>query len=71
MTDRWLGLTVAFESLVPARFYRYPVETVSQSEGGFERVYQGSCLSWGWDLDLAPNATAFLTLSLRLEAQQP
>jgi len=71
MTDRWVGLTVAFESLVPARFYRYPVETVSQSEGGFERVYQGSCLSWGWDLDLAPNATAFLTLSLRLEAQQP
>lgn len=71
MTDRWLGLTVGFESLVPGRFYRYPVETVSQSEGGFERVYQGSCMLWGWDLDLAPNATAYLTLTLRLEALQP
>lgn len=71
MTDRWLGLNVALESPQTGRFYRYPVETVSQSEGGFERVYQGSCLVWGWDLSLAPGATADLELVLRLEALQP
>ena len=71
MTDRWLGLCVALESSAPGRFFRYPVETVSQSEGGFERVYQGSCLLWGWDLSLGSNQTAEMDLTLRLEALQP
>jgi len=48
MTDRWLGLNVVFEASPSARFLRYPVETVSQSEGGFERVYQGSPLVLTW-----------------------
>jgi alpha-amylase len=71
MIDRWLGLRIALESKTPSRFFRYPVETVSQSEGGFERVYQGSCLLWGWDLSLAPGETARYSLSLGLEATQP
>ncbi len=32
----------------------YPVETVSNSEAGFERQYQGSCLLLRWPLALAP-----------------
>jgi len=31
-----------------ARLTWYPVETVSNSEGGFERVYQGSSLLFRW-----------------------
>ncbi len=31
-----------------------PIETVSNSEGGFERVYQGSALLLSWPLHLAP-----------------
>jgi len=38
----------------PARQTWYPVETVSNSEAGFERVYQGSCLLFRWPLLLAP-----------------
>ncbi len=34
-----------------------PVETVSNSEGGFERVYQGSGLLLSWPLALAPGAS--------------
>ena len=30
----------------------FPVETVSNSEAGFERVYQGSCLTQRWPLKL-------------------
>lgn len=70
MLDRWLGLNVAFQTPTPARFLRYPVETVSNSEGGFERVYQGSCILWGWDLHLAPDETAKFELTLRLEDLQ-
>jgi 4-alpha-glucanotransferase len=35
----------------------YPVETVSNSESGFERAYQGSCLLVRWPLLLAPRET--------------
>jgi hypothetical protein len=40
-----------------------PVETVSNSEGGFERVYQGSGLLLSWPLALGPGAT--FTVGLR------
>jgi len=35
---------VNFRFEQPTEVWRYPVETVSQSEGGFERVYQSSCV---------------------------
>jgi len=54
MMDDWLKLQVAFKTKTPAKFWRYPVETISQSEGGFERVYQGSCLLLGFEVHLAP-----------------
>ena len=31
-----------------------PIDTVSNSENGFERVYQGSALLLSWPIDLAP-----------------
>jgi alpha-amylase len=52
MRDGWLELEVNFKTQTPAKFWRYPVETISQSEGGFERVYQGSCLLLGWEVHL-------------------
>jgi alpha-amylase len=41
-----------------ARLTWYPVETVSNSEGGFERVYQGSSLLFRWPVVLGPGAAA-------------
>ena len=38
----------------PATAWWSPIETVSNSEGGFERVYQGSALVFTWPLRLAP-----------------
>jgi alpha-amylase len=67
MTDGWLGLKVSFASKEALRFLRYPVETVSQSEGGFERVYQGSCLLFGWDLDLPPGGSTERTFTVRMK----
>jgi hypothetical protein len=50
----WLG--VELESLVSpvADAWYAPIETVSNSEGGFERVYQGSALLLSWPIHLAP-----------------
>ncbi len=67
MRDGWLKLEIDFETEKPAHFWRYPVETISQSEGGFERVYQGSCLLWGWQVVLPPQGVFEAPLSLRLK----
>ncbi len=45
-----------------ARLTWYPVETVSNSEGGFERVYQGSSLLFRWPIALDPRARPTFTV---------
>ncbi len=52
--NRHEGVDVLAVADPPAARRWYAVETVSNSEAGFERVYQGSCLVFGWPLDLAP-----------------
>ncbi len=50
---------VAVETIVdePADAWWAPIETVSNSESGFERVYQGGALLLSWPLRLAPGET--------------
>ena len=48
----------------PGRLTWYPVETVSNSEGGFERVYQGSSLLFRWPVELPPGARATCAVGL-------
>jgi hypothetical protein len=61
----WLNMEVLLRLSQPATLWLFPLETISNSEGGFERIYQGTCLFAGWPLDLAPGAT--WTVSLRCE----
>jgi 4-alpha-glucanotransferase len=42
----------------------YPVETISNSDNGFERVYQGSALFFRWPVTLAPAESRTFTMSL-------
>jgi len=44
LVDEYSKVRVGFELSRPATLWRYPVETVSLSEAGFERNYQGSSL---------------------------
>jgi len=53
LVDRAFGFQISLALKPPARLWRFPVETVSQSEDGFERTYQGSCLLLSWPLELA------------------
>ncbi|HUI29581.1 MAG TPA: alpha-amylase/4-alpha-glucanotransferase domain-containing protein, partial [Candidatus Acidoferrales bacterium] len=41
-SDEWQGLRVTVEVDKPLTLWRFPIETVSLSESGFERVYQSS-----------------------------
>jgi alpha-amylase len=44
LVDGWAGFALTLRSDPPFQLWCYPVETVSNSEGGFERNFQGSCL---------------------------
>ncbi|HJT25457.1 MAG TPA: alpha-amylase/4-alpha-glucanotransferase domain-containing protein, partial [bacterium] len=66
MRDGWLELEINFKTARPAKFWRYPVETISQSEGGFEKVYQGSCLLLGWEVSLKPGETFKTSVATQL-----
>jgi alpha-amylase len=54
LVDKWKGFSVSFETAESCELIRFPIETVSQSEGGIERTHQGSCLHFIWNLELAP-----------------
>jgi alpha-amylase len=47
-TDEWLDLRLHLGWSRPARVWSFPVETVSQSEGGFEGVYQSTAVFPHW-----------------------
>ncbi len=57
MVDEWLGCELALRWANPAEIAWAPVETVSLSETGFERIYQGSALLFAWPLSLQPGQT--------------
>jgi hypothetical protein len=48
LTDEWLDLSVGIHWSSPAGLWGFPIETVSQSEGGFEGVYQSSAVIPHW-----------------------
>jgi 4-alpha-glucanotransferase len=54
----FVGVCVATVVSGPADAWWAPVETISNSEGGFERAYQGSGLLLSWPIDLAAGETA-------------
>lgn len=53
----WVGVAVTARPEPAADAWWSPIETVSNSESGFERVYQGSALLLSWPIRLAPGET--------------
>ena len=50
LVDEWQGIEIRLEFKPAACLWRFPVETLSQSEEGMESNYQGSCLTALWPL---------------------
>ncbi len=48
-------------------WWRFPIETVSLSEGGFERNYQQSTVIPVLDLDLEPGDSAKLRITVEIK----
>lgn len=60
-------LRLRAELAQPSALWSYPIEAVSNSEGGFERTYQGVCLMLLWPLRLAPGESASFGLTWQQE----
>jgi alpha-amylase len=52
MRDDWFRFQLEMSFEPSATVWRHPIESISQSEDGFERTYQGSCLLANWALCL-------------------
>ncbi|MEM9645159.1 MAG: alpha-amylase/4-alpha-glucanotransferase domain-containing protein, partial [Planctomycetota bacterium] len=48
LSDRWLGIDVGLNLSRESGIWAFPIETVSQSEGGFELVHQSVCVQPHW-----------------------
>ena len=70
LSDEWLGIDVSLAMLSPADFYAFPVETVSQSEGGFELVQQSVALQPHWIITPDKNGCWSTEMTLSLDTSR-
>lgn len=62
LRDDWQRLECGFRFSNPARVFHFAIETVSQSEAGQERVYQGSIVIPCWKLSCSPGRSVARTI---------
>ena len=65
--DEWFKIFVKFALSKNADLWFYPVETISESESGLERIYQELCLMFHWKLMLKPKQTWAVDYSLEIK----
>ena len=66
--DEWQNVAATIEAPRPRRIWIAPIETISESEEGFERVYQGSQILAVWPLELLAAKPWTGEISLAVEA---
>ena len=66
LVDEWQRVKITLETRPQACWWIVPIETISQSELGFERVYQGSAILAVWKIDPPSwrNATCVLQMEI-------
>lgn len=52
---------------IPSVLWRFPIETVSRSESGLERTYQGSCIMPSWKFSFKPEEKVSINLIIKLK----
>ncbi len=66
--DGWQKVSATLAAPAAGQFWVAPIETVSESEEGFERVYQGSQILSVWPVELQPDTAWHARLNLRIAA---
>ena len=71
MADEWQDVAIDIDAKSASQLWIAPIETVSESEEGFERVYQGSQILGVWTVDLAPSGAWSAETVLRVTTARP
>jgi alpha-amylase len=69
VVDEWLKLRCMLEAPSAGAVWRDAIETVSQSEGGYERVYQGTVAAPCWEFSLPEGAEAEARVHLEISEE--
>jgi alpha-amylase len=70
LVDEWLGIDVGFRFSEPTRLWTFPIETVSQSEGGFELVHQSVCVMPHWIVTGDVQGRWSITMQMTVDTSQ-
>ena len=68
LVDEWNKLKVILKTDKSCNLWRFPIETVSLSESGFERIFQGSSLLLYWPLELETGGQFEVTVELGIQS---
>jgi alpha-amylase len=68
--NTYVGLELATSFDPPATAWWTPIETVSNSEYGFERIYQGSALVGTWPMDLTAGERRTVRIGQQVSADR-
>jgi alpha-amylase len=66
IVDEWQGVAAHIEAAAARHIWVVPIETVSESEDGFERVYQGSQIIPVWPVRLDSESVWTTSVNLRI-----
>ncbi len=67
LTDEWQGVTAALKMSKRTNFWAFPIETVSQSEGGFELVHQSVAVLPHWLVEGDKDGRWSVTMQMSLD----
>jgi alpha-amylase len=70
LSDEWLGIDVGVKMSRPTNFWTFPIETVSQSEGGFELVHQSVVVMPHWQVEADKDGRWSVTMQLSLDTSR-
>ena len=65
--DEWLGIDVELTSDQPMHIWTFPIETVSQSEAGFELVHQSVVVEPHWIIEADRDGRWSTTMTLAID----
>lgn len=67
LIDEWLGLDAGLEFSQKAGVWTFPIQTISQSEGGFEAVHQSTVVLPRWEFTAPQDGKWSVTITLSLD----
>jgi alpha-amylase len=70
LVDEWLGLDASLTLSKPGGIWAFPIQTVSQSEGGFELVHQSTAVLPHWHIQADANASWEVSIRMNLDVSR-